>query len=55
MPELGTSGSPRTRTAGKAAYDERAKKLAAEFCAQFDKEYGGKGIEAEVARECPGK
>jgi phosphoenolpyruvate carboxykinase (ATP) len=39
----------------KAAYDARARKLAAEFSAQFDKAYGSKGIAPDVARQCPGK
>ncbi|HTW92796.1 MAG TPA: phosphoenolpyruvate carboxykinase (ATP) [bacterium] len=47
--------NPRNTWQDKAAYDVRAKKLAAEFCSQFDKAYGGKGIEAEVVRQCPGK
>jgi phosphoenolpyruvate carboxykinase (ATP) len=47
--------NPRNTWPDKAAYDERAKKLAAEFCAQFDKSYGRKRIDVSVAGECPGK
>ena len=47
--------NPRNTWPDKAAYDERAKKLAAEFCVQFDKSYGGKSIDVSVAGECPGK
>jgi phosphoenolpyruvate carboxykinase (ATP) len=47
--------NPRSTWPDKAAYDARAQKLAAEFCAQFDKTYAGKNIDASVSRECPGK
>ncbi len=36
------------------AYEERAKKLAAEFAAGYKKAYGDKGIDPAVAAECPG-
>lgn len=39
----------------KAAFDERAKRLADEFSAHFDKAYGGKGISEAIAAQCPGK
>jgi phosphoenolpyruvate carboxykinase (ATP) len=47
--------NPRNTWQDKTAYDARAQKLAAEFCARFDKAYGGKGIGANVAGQCPGK
>jgi phosphoenolpyruvate carboxykinase (ATP) len=36
------------------AYEERARKLAAEFAASYKKAYGDKGIDPAVAAECPG-
>jgi len=36
------------------AYDARAKKLASEFAAHFEKAYGDKGIDLAVAAQCPG-
>jgi len=41
--------------ADKAEYERRAKKLAQDFGAYFDKAYGNKGIDAEVAAQCPGR
>ncbi len=37
------------------AFEERARKLAADFAAHYDKAYGNAGIDAAVAAECPGK
>jgi phosphoenolpyruvate carboxykinase (ATP) len=45
---------PRNTWKDKAAFDERSAKLAAEFAAHFQKAYGKKGIDAAVARQCPG-
>ncbi len=39
----------------KNAFAERARKLAADFAAHYDKAYGDKGIDPTVAAECPGK
>ncbi len=39
----------------KEAYTERAKKLAGEFSAYFDKAYGNKNIDDDVKSQCPGK
>ncbi len=39
----------------KAAYEERAKKLACDFAETYEKQYGNKGIDASVAAECPGR
>lgn len=41
--------------ADKSAFDARAKKLANEFAASFDKNYGNKGIDPGVVAQCPGK
>ena len=37
----------------KAAYEERARKLARDFAESYEKAYGDKGIDAAVAAECP--
>ncbi len=47
--------SPKETWTDKKAYDERARKLACEFGAHFEKAYGKKGIAAAVAAECPGR
>ncbi|MCU0663371.1 MAG: phosphoenolpyruvate carboxykinase (ATP) [Myxococcota bacterium] len=39
----------------KEAYAQRARKLAGEFAAHFNKAYGNKGIEKSVADACPGR
>ena len=39
----------------KAAFDDRAKQLAAQFSAHFDKAYGSKNIDPAVKAQCPGK
>ena len=46
---------PKNTWKDKAAFDERARKLASEFSAFFDKAYGNKGIDPAVASQCPGK
>lgn len=46
---------PRHTWKNPADYDARAKKLAGEFSAYFDKAYGSKEIAPEVVAECPGK
>ena len=38
----------------RADYEVRAKKLAGEFAAYFQKAYGSQNISAEIAAECPG-
>lgn len=38
----------------RADYEARAKKLAGEFAAHFNKAYGSQNISAEIASQCPG-
>ena len=47
--------NPRNTWEDKNAFDLRAKKLAADFSAHFDKAYGDKGIDPSVISQCPGK
>jgi len=47
--------NPRNTWQDKEAFDLRAKKLASDFGAHFDKAYGDKGIDPTVASQCPGK
>jgi len=45
---------PRNTWKDKEKYDERAKKVAEDFRRHFEKAYGNKNIDEEIARECPG-
>jgi phosphoenolpyruvate carboxykinase (ATP) len=47
--------NPRNTWKDKDAYDARARRLASEFSAHFSKAYGGKGIDASVEAQCPGR
>jgi phosphoenolpyruvate carboxykinase (ATP) len=46
---------PKNTWEDKAAFDKRARKLADDFAAHFDKAYGNKKIEKSVVKQCPGK
>ena len=46
---------PRNTWEDKDAFDRRARLLADDFSAHFDKAYGDKGIDPAVACQCPGK
>jgi phosphoenolpyruvate carboxykinase (ATP) len=47
--------NPRNTWEDKAAFDERAKKLAQDFSNHYDKAYGKKNIDPAIAAQCPGK
>lgn len=47
--------NPKNTWEDKAAFDQRAQKLAADFSNYFDKAYGNKNIDAEIVAQCPGK
>ena len=47
--------NPENTWKDKAAYRERASKLAVEFSQHFDKAYGNKHLDEAVKRQCPGK
>jgi phosphoenolpyruvate carboxykinase (ATP) len=47
--------NPRNTWDDKDAFDLRAHKLAADFCAHFDNAYSDKGIDPNVIAQCPGK
>ncbi|MFW9922749.1 MAG: phosphoenolpyruvate carboxykinase (ATP) [Candidatus Thorarchaeota archaeon] len=46
---------PKNTWVDKAAFDERAKKLASDFAKHFDKAYGNKNIDPKIIAACPGK
>ena len=46
---------PRDTWTDTEAYDVRAKRLAQDFSAHFDRAYGDKNIDPAVAGQCPGK
>jgi phosphoenolpyruvate carboxykinase (ATP) len=47
--------NPRDTWEDKDAFDQRARRLAADFRSHFDEAYGSKGIDAGVIAQCPGK
>ncbi len=47
--------NPRDTWRDAGAYDKRARKLAGEFKAHFEKAYGNKNIAAEITAQCPGR
>ncbi len=46
---------PENTWKNKNAFEERAKSLAAEFSANFDKSYGNAGFDQSIISQCPGK
>jgi phosphoenolpyruvate carboxykinase (ATP) len=46
---------PKATWSDPAEYDARARRLAEEFSAAYDKSYGNKSIDAAVRAQCPGK
>jgi phosphoenolpyruvate carboxykinase (ATP) len=46
---------PRNTWQDREAFDQRARKLAGDFSAHFDRAYGNKGIDPVVVSQCPGK
>jgi phosphoenolpyruvate carboxykinase (ATP) len=46
---------PRNTWEDKEAFDLRARSLADDFAAHFDKAYGNKGIDPAIVSQCPGK
>ena len=47
--------NPQNTWKDKAAFEDRAGKLASEFSAHFDKAYGSKHIDPAIKAQCPGK
>jgi len=47
--------NPRSTWSDGAAFDDRARRLAAEFSAHYDRAYRNKSIDPAIARQCPGR